>query len=128
MKTATGLALIAIGAILAFAVKARPAYFDIQVAGWVIMLTGVAGLAIPRSGYGWLRRRMVVTWPTRSRRSLADVEEGRYPAPYLAIGPGSPSEPVIADAETLPDVPSDEVAAEAGPPQTGQVVEEYYED
>ena len=33
MKTATGLTLVAIGAILAFAVKAHPSFLNLQVAG-----------------------------------------------------------------------------------------------
>jgi hypothetical protein len=69
MKTATGLTLIAIGAILAFAVTAHPRFLNLQVAGWVIMVIGVAGFFIPRSGYGWVRNRVVVR--RRPRRSLA---------------------------------------------------------
>jgi hypothetical protein len=60
MRTATGLMLVALGAILAFAVKGHPSWLDIQVVGWVIMLTGIAGMLLPRQGYGWLRRRMVL--------------------------------------------------------------------
>ena len=61
MKTATALtARMAIGAILAFAVTAQPSFFSFHIAGWVLMLTGIAGVAIPRRGYGWLRRRMVL--------------------------------------------------------------------
>jgi len=60
MRTASGLALVALGAILAFAVKGHPSWLNIQVVGWVIMLTGVAGMLLPRRGYGWLRRRMVL--------------------------------------------------------------------
>jgi ABC-type transport system involved in cytochrome bd biosynthesis fused ATPase/permease subunit len=60
MKTATALTIAAIGAILAFAVTAHPSFFNFQVAGWVLMLTGVAGALIPRRGYGWLRRRLVL--------------------------------------------------------------------
>jgi hypothetical protein len=134
MKTATGLALIAIGAILAFAVTAHPAFFDIQVAGWVILLIGIAGLFVPRSGYGWLRRRMVVTWKPRSRRSLEDVAEGRYPPPYLALGPGNSEvvqeTRVTEDSPTMPEMPADQVAAETSSTTspTRQVVEEYYEE
>src|SRR5215472_16231582 len=56
MKTAPALALIAAGAIVAFAVHAHPRFFSFQIAGWVIMLTGIAGLVIPRRGYRWVRR------------------------------------------------------------------------
>jgi hypothetical protein len=63
MRTATGLTLVAIGAILAFAVRTSPSFLNLQVAGWVIMLTGVAGVFVPRRGPGWLRRRIVVRRP-----------------------------------------------------------------
>ena len=60
MKTATGLTLIAIGAILAFAVTAHPHFLNLQIAGWVILVIGLIGLFVPRSGYGWVRSRVVV--------------------------------------------------------------------
>jgi hypothetical protein len=69
MKSATGLALVAVGAILAFAVTASPRFFNFQIAGWVLMLTGVAGLVIPRRGYGWLRRRLVLRGADRTPAS-----------------------------------------------------------
>ena len=59
MRTATGLALVAIGAILAFAVTTSPSFLNLQVAGWILILTGVAGLFVPRRGYGWMRRGVV---------------------------------------------------------------------
>ena len=60
MKTATGLSLVAIGAILAFAVSASPPGVNINVVGWIVMLTGVAGFLIPRRASGWLRSRVLV--------------------------------------------------------------------
>ena len=60
MKTATGLTLLAIGAILAFAVSASPPGVNINVVGWIVMLTGVAGFLIPRRASGWLRSRVLV--------------------------------------------------------------------
>src|SRR5215469_5325678 len=59
MRTATGLALVAIGAILAFAVTTSPSFLNLQVAGWILILTGVAGMFVPRRGYGWMRRVVV---------------------------------------------------------------------
>lgn len=84
MKTATGLTLVAIGAILAFAVTAHPRFLNLQVAGWVILLIGVAGMFIPRRGYGWVRSRVVVRRP-RPRASLAGPDvaasaDGHRPA------------------------------------------------
>ena len=88
MRTATGLFLIALGAILAFAVQGHPSWLNIQVVGWVIILTGIAGIAIPRRGYGWLRRRMVLRRGPGGRPVVDRVEEKRYP-PYIMLNTGS---------------------------------------
>ena len=40
MKTATALALIAIGAILAFAITKQPLFFNLHIAGWVLIADG----------------------------------------------------------------------------------------
>jgi len=88
MRTATGLFLIALGAILAFGVQGHPSWLNIQVVGWVIMLTGAAGMAIPRRGYGWLRRRMVLRRGPGGRPVVERVEEKRYP-PYVMVNPGA---------------------------------------
>lgn len=61
MKTATSLTLVAIGAILAFAVTAQPSFFSFHIAGWVLIVIGIVGAVLPRRGYGWLRRRLVLT-------------------------------------------------------------------
>ena len=60
MKSATALTLIAIGAIFAFAVHGHPRFLNFQVLGWVLILTAIAGLVIPRRGRGWLRRTVLV--------------------------------------------------------------------
>jgi Domain of unknown function (DUF6458) len=75
MRTATGIAVVAIGAIFAFAVTSSPSFINLQVTGWVLILAGVAGLLIPRRGYGWLRRRVV-----RRPRGAAVDTGGRRPA------------------------------------------------
>jgi len=71
MKTAPALALIAVGAILAFAVHAHLRLFSFQIAGWVLMLTGIAGLVIPGRGYSWVRR------VTRRPRAAAGTDRDR---------------------------------------------------
>jgi hypothetical protein len=58
MKTATGLTLIAIGAIFAFAISGHPSWINLHIVGWVIMLTGIIGMVITRTGYA---RRL--RWP-----------------------------------------------------------------
>ena len=73
MKTATGLAIVAVGAILAFAVTGHPGWLNVQAAGWVLILVGLAGMFVPRRGYGWLQRRVVRRPPRRrgGRRVVA---------------------------------------------------------
>lgn len=70
MKTATALTVAAIGAILAFAVTAEPSFFNFHAAGWVLMLTGVAGAFLPRRSYGWLRRRLVLNSGGKRRNDV----------------------------------------------------------
>ena len=77
MKTGMGLALIAVGAILAFAVTTNTSVFNLHTAGYVLIVIGIIGLAIPRRGYGWVGRRFSVR-QTRVR-SGRQVEEVRYP-------------------------------------------------
>jgi len=46
MSIGVSLLLIAVGAILAFAVEAELAGIDIEVVGWILMGVGVLGLAL----------------------------------------------------------------------------------
>ena len=109
MRTASGLMLVALGAILAFAVKGHPSFLNIQVVGWVIILTGVAGMIIPRRGYGWLRRRMVLRRGPRGRPVVGRVEETRYP-PYVMLNPGTArGTTVLADAAAETEATSEPV-------------------
>jgi hypothetical protein len=103
MKTATGLTLIAVGAVLAFAVRGHPSFLNIQIVGWILMVLGAIGMAIPRSGYGWLRRQ-VVTRRTPGGR-VVDVQQKRYPS-YIALNPAATS---AADATIDPDPPTEYV-------------------
>ena len=104
MRTASCLTLIAIGAIFTFAVTAHLSFLNLQIAGVVIMATGVAGLLLPRRNQpGWLRRRTIQRRGPRGR-VVREVDETRFP-PYVMLNPGAS-------------------AQEAG----GSVVEEYVEE
>lgn len=87
VRTATGLTLIALGAILAFAVNGHPPWLNIQIVGWVVMLTGAAGMLVPPSGYAAVRRRIVRRRPGPDG-SVTEVDERRYP-PYIRLNEGS---------------------------------------
>jgi hypothetical protein len=101
MKIGSSLALICIGAILAFAVTATPSFFNLHTAGWVLMLIGVIGLLIPNRTAGWLGRRLLV------RRSYPSGRVEHIPVPpYVARNPGVsnlqrglPSRPTLLDQE-----------------------------
>ena len=91
MRTGTGLTVVAIGAILAFAVTSSPSFFNIQIAGWVIMLTGVVSMVLSRRrDYGQLLRRF------RPRARV--VERNTEPR---ALGPGQVFHPPPADGNPL---------------------------
>ncbi len=124
MKTATALTLAAIGAILAFAVTAEPSFFSFHVAGWVLMLTGAAGAVVPRRGYGWMRRKLVLR-TGNGRRPELDFRQRRYsrllvPGGILAeVGRDTPAS---ADRVTVEEAP----AAQA--PVESETIEQYIEE
>jgi hypothetical protein len=96
MRVGTGLSLLAVGAILAFAVSGSPPYWNLQITGLVLIATGLAAILIPRQGYGWLRRKMVLR-PGSRGRVVSRVDETRYPQPLLRYqgprpAPGEPAE------------------------------------
>ena len=83
MKTATSLTLIAAGAITAFAITAHIAFLNLQVTGWVLILTGVAGAIISRSSR--LRRTLVA----KGRPGAASAGgTGQRPPPSPRPAPG----------------------------------------
>lgn len=119
MRTAPGLGLIAIGAILAFAVTSSPSFLNLQIAGWVIMLTGVAGIVVPRRGYGWMRRRVVVRRPRGvamephgGRRTFAGQMFHRNPGPGLPVPEARLTETTTAQSTRAAAQPNEETVEE----------------
>ena len=134
MRTGAGLALICVGAILAFAVTAHASVINVQVVGWILMLTGLIGMLVPRRAYGWLGRRMLVrrtrTWPgagpsaDSGRVPVDRVEEIPVP-PYVARNPGT-----SRARAGLPPKPT--LLRDPDPPRTreqgeSEVIEDLYE-
>ena len=144
MRTASCLTLIAIGAIFTFAVTAHPSFLNLQIAGVVIMATGVAGLLIPRrSQQGWLRRRTTLRRGPRGP-VVGRVDDTRLP-PYVMLNPGASAQQGNADqpgdltmreaAASMPDLPADDppgaqdsVVVDDSPAASSEVVEEYIEE
>jgi hypothetical protein len=129
MKTGAGLAVICVGAILAFAVTANTSVFNLHTAGWVLMLIGVIGLLLPNRTYGWLGRRLLV------RRSYPSGRVERIPVPpYVARNPGTsrlelglPPRPTLLD-EDDPIEEAYQNAASRPASGTTEVVEDLYEE
>jgi hypothetical protein len=138
MKTGMGLLLIGIGAILAFAVTTNTSVFNLHTAGYVIMLIGILGLAIPRRGYGWVGRRLFVrqarwrpgnrvedvVYPTTVNRNPANTRvQASLPAPG-ALGSPEAGSHIDANPSTR------DLSTESTEPRPGetQIVEDVYED
>ena len=136
MKSGMGLALIAVGAILAFAVSANTSVFNWNTAGWVLMIVGILGLAIPRRGYGWVGRRLFVRqarwrpghraaeeviYPEYANRNPANTRvQAGLPAPG-ALG----SREATAHVESTRDLSTDPTTMRPG---DTEIVEDVYED
>ena len=121
MKTATALTVAAIGAILAFAVTAHPSFFNFNVAGWVLMVTGVAGTFVPRRGYGWLRRRLVLN-TGGGRRNDVDIRPRRFPRLLVPGGLITERRNAVVTDPAAPDASATRLAV-AGPLPPGDPVE-----
>ena len=110
MGLPVSLILIAVGAILAFAVHQHPnPSVDIDVVGWILMIVGIVGLLLSllwweRFGpgyWGWHRGYAAGgDYPRRrygypGRRTVVEEEEGPAPAgpPPGAGPPGPPDAP-----------------------------------
>jgi hypothetical protein len=118
MRTATGLALLAVGAILAFAVNADIPGFNLAVAGWILMLTGAAGMFIPARASGWLRRRIVLT----SSPGRAGRPQGRTAGPHAAASPRGPAVKQLESGPYPPRIMRDPAALAAKILQDAQIV------
>ena len=137
MKIGSSLALICVGAILAFAVTANTSVFNLHTAGWVLMLIGVIGLLLPGRTAGWLGRRLLVrrTYPGGRVEQVPPPRYATRNPGTSAIEQGLPSRPTLLDEEQdlIEDVPAPQyrpgtgrVAAEP-PRATTEVIEDIYE-
>jgi hypothetical protein len=132
MKTGWGLALIAVGAILAFAVNANTAVFNWNIAGWVLIFVGVIGLVIPRRGYAWVGRRLLVR-QARVRPGNRVEDEVVYPSGYPAtrVPAALPAAGAEGSREASAHVDATRRAS-ADPsgirPGETEVIEDVYED
>ena len=74
MGIGTSVFLIALGAILTFAVNASIGGLDLDVVGWILMAAGVLGLIFTSLIWGNRRRPVVTTEPTEPVDTTERVE------------------------------------------------------
>lgn len=123
MSKAAGLTLLALGAILAFAVNGHPSWLNIQVVGWVVMATGLAGMLIPASGYAAVRRR-VIRRRTGPNGPITEVDERRYP-PYIRLNPNAMT-PVEDHADLVAS--REDLGTQQVPPPGVDTIDEYVDE
>lgn len=81
MGIGTSIFLIAVGAILTFALNASVGGVDLDVVGWILMAAGVLGLIM--TSLVWGRRRQVVATTADEPVEYRRVEERRDVAPPM---------------------------------------------
>ncbi|WP_446213375.1 DUF6458 family protein [Micromonospora sp. IBSANI012] len=79
MGIGTSIFLLAVGAILTFALDASVGGVNLDVVGWILMAAGLLGLVMTALVWGRRRRVVTTTEPVEYRR----VEERRDVAPPL---------------------------------------------
>jgi hypothetical protein len=126
MKTATSLTVIAIGAILAFAVTASPGFLNVQVVGWILMATGAIGLALSRNNREWLRRTVIVRGAPEASQARRRRQPPRRRPPRQLVSSGSaPAASAVPAPRAAPEAPqSPNAATEEFEPVT---IEEFTE-
>jgi hypothetical protein len=137
MRTGVGLLVIAVGAILAFAVNANTSVINLHTAGWVLMLIGAISMIIPGRTYGRVGRKLLVKrtrqWPGNGEPANETTEKRNIP-PYIAYNPG-----ISRIRAGLPPRPTlltgnrgsvEDPVEEGGRPAPGdtEVIEDMYED
>jgi hypothetical protein len=116
MGIGVGIFLLALGAVLAFAVDWKLAGLDLHAVGWILMAAGTIGLVL--FFYFWNRRR-APRLVARQPQLRANSRLYRDPTPTAPLAPvvASPpvAVPVVASAPVaVPVVASAPVAAPSG--------------
>ena len=79
MKLRTGLLLIGVGVIFAFAIRLRAPGFDPRTVGYLIIMAGVLGLVLPRRASGRARRGLLIRHyqqaPRPASQQVAESDE-----------------------------------------------------
>jgi hypothetical protein len=76
MRLGTAIVLLALGAILAFALRVDLSGIDLQLVGWILMIVGALGIVLELAIWAPRRRRVTTTdaydAPAAARRTTTD--------------------------------------------------------
>jgi hypothetical protein len=128
MRTGACLALVTIGAILAFAVTGNLSFLNLHTVGYVLIIVGVVGLYL--RSRGWTGRQFLV----RRRRTVPGttvITEERDIPSYVKTNPGTSGVRAGLPAVPTPlddDEPEVVVRQHVPTPRSSEVVDEYYEE
>jgi hypothetical protein len=81
MGMSTSIVLLAIGAVLAFAVEVTVSGIELQTVGWILMVVGAIGLVFSLvfwSSWGGFRSRTIQVDPAPGARTSTVVDERTY--------------------------------------------------
>jgi hypothetical protein len=129
MGIGVGIFLIALGAILTFAVDWSIGGLDLHAVGWILMVVGVGGLIL--FFYFWNQRRVPEAVAAVRQRQVAEVPRTydeptpppptmttvtppRPPAPVTMVVPQPPPAPVTTVTATAPVVVSSQARPDGG--------------
>jgi hypothetical protein len=136
MSIGAALAVMALGAILSFAVHGGPHGLDLHMVGFILLAVGAVGLYFRTRGFGPLRRVVVLprrreitttttttrgpVSPYRSAVAPAETGHGWYVRPDLSADPPAYEEPTTYDEPAIyteqrtptPDTPGEYVPSE----------------
>jgi hypothetical protein len=107
MKTSTSLTLLAVGGILMLAVNAHPSFLNVPVTGFILIVTGLAGLLLQLRNRARLQRWWMFITGDLDRPPAGDLAEATRsrlasPRPRRRAG----MDPLAPDAGdlTVPDI------------------------
>jgi hypothetical protein len=129
MGIGVGIFLIALGAILTFAVDWSIGGLDLHAVGWILMVVGVGGLIL--FFYFWNQRRVPEAVAAVRQRQVAEVPRAyddptplpptvttvtppQPPAPVTMVVPQPPPAPVTTVTATAPVVVSSQTRRDGG--------------
>jgi hypothetical protein len=112
-------------------VTTNTSVFNLHTAGYLLMVIGIIGIAIPRRGYGWVGRRMSVrrtNWRPGRR-----VEEVNYPAydrnpANTPVRASLPAPGTYGSPEAANHIDATRDLAAHGRPVETEVIEDVYDE